>query len=232
MRIQFAQHVPFEDPGAILQWAITKGHEYAITRFYEGDALPAPDSWDTLILMGGPMSIHDEHEYAWLKQEKEVIAQAVSRGKNVVGFCLGAQLIAAALGANVYPNTHKEIGWFPIRLTPEGLSSLHAPGQAWPAELPVFHWHGETFDLPEGAVLLASSAACQHQAFAYGSSVFGFQFHLEMLEDNILSIIENCGDELKEAPYIQSKAEILKTSREEVDRATAVLYKFLDKLGG
>lgn len=229
IRIQFAQHVPFEDPGAILKWAESRGHDYAVTRLYAGEALPSPGSWDWLILMGGPMSVHDEDEFAWLKQEKAAVAGAISSGKVVIGFCLGAQLIAAALGAKVYPNDHKEIGWYPVQWTPGSPAKLRL--SLPPGELPVFHWHGETFDLPAGAALLASSAACRNQAFAYGESVFGFQFHLEMLQSNINAIIGNCGAELQHAPYIQRKEEILKESDRNLEQATALLYEILDHLG-
>ncbi|RED59405.1 type 1 glutamine amidotransferase [Cohnella lupini] len=228
MRIQFAQHVAFEDPGAILKWAEARGHEYTVTRFYAGEELPSPENWDWLIIMGGPMSIHDEDEFPWLKSEKESIRNAISIGKIVIGNCLGSQLIAEALGAKVYKNDQTEIGWFPIEWTPDGQAALYL--ESAPTELPVFHWHGETFDLPEGAVLLASSAACKNQAFAFGINVFAFQFHLEVLRHNILSMIENEEDELKkESPYIQSKTEILKYSHL-ADKATDVLVSFLNEL--
>jgi GMP synthase-like glutamine amidotransferase len=228
MRIQFALHVHFEDPGAILKWAETRGHDYRITRLYAGEELPSLEHWEWLIVMGGPMSIHDEVEHPWLKREKETIAAAISNNKTVIGFCLGAQFIADALGAKVYPNEQKEIGWYPVNWTKEAQSALNL--EALPAELTVFHWHGETYDLPEGATLLASSAACENQAFSYGNNVFGFQFHLEMLQPNIVSILENCRDELATAPYIQSESEIIAASPQLIEQATKLLHDILDQI--
>lgn len=228
MRIQFVQHDSFGDPGAILHWAEWRGHEYDVTRIYAGEELPSLESWDWLVIMGGPMSIHDENEHSWLKREKEIIRKAISNDKIVMGICLGSQLIAEALGANVYNNDQKEIGWFPVQWTMEGPSALHL--QSLPSELPVFHSHVETFDLPEGAVLIASSKACKNQAFAFGSKVFGFQFHFEMLARNVMEMLDNFEDEQQASPNIQSRTEMLTDLHFHVDQATKVLYAFLNQL--
>lgn len=205
MHIHCIQHVPFENPGAIVKWSEQNGHELSITHLYTGEKLPAITDWDMLVVMGGPMSVHDEKEFPWLLEEKRYIGKVIEQDKMVLGICLGSQLIAEALGSKVYPANQKEIGWFPVKWTPTARKLLpNGPEQSM-----VFHWHGETYDLPADAELLASSDICQNQAFIYHSKVIGLQFHLEMLEDNVNRIVEHCGHELVEAPYIQTKQEII-----------------------
>ncbi|BBI34081.1 type 1 glutamine amidotransferase [Cohnella abietis] len=227
MRIQFAQHVPFENPGAIANWAVKQGHTCSVTHLFAGEELPAMDTWDWLVILGGPMSVHDEAKHSWLVGEKSYIAEAIRSNKIVIGICLGAQLIAEALGAKVYPNDQKEIGWYTVKWTSSSLRKTLL--RHFPEETLVFHWHGETYDLPEGAELLASSSACKNQAFVYGNTVFGFQFHLEMLQGNIQLLIENCGDEIKAAPYIQSSEEILNMASN-ADHSVALLDELLDQI--
>ena len=131
-----------------------------------------------MIVMGGPMNIYEEKKYPWLLREKCFIEDATKTGKVVIGICLGAQIIADVLGANVYAGEHKEIGWFPIFRTKEAGESIVF--RDFPSELEVFHWHGDSFDLPSGCIRLAESAACPNQAFIYDERVVGLQFHLEV----------------------------------------------------
>lgn len=205
MRVHYLQHVPFERLGSIEEWLLEKGCETTHTRFYASEMLPDIETIDMLIILGGPMSIHDEAQFPWLAEEKQFVRQAVKSGKVVLGICLGAQLIAAALGARVYPNPEKEIGWFPVRSV-----STAQPGVfRFPPELTAFHWHGETFELPPNAVHLAQSATCTHQAFQVGNTVMGLQFHLETTPKSVSDIIENCREELAPSPYIQTEAAML-----------------------
>lgn len=200
MRIHVLQHVPFEGLGSIAAWLAQRKARVSFTRFYEpAPHLPALAEVDCIIALGGPMSVNDEEELPWLRQEKRFIAGAIADGKAVLGICLGAQLIASALGARVYPGPEKEIGWFPILAEPA------SPGTfAFPASVKVFHWHGETFDLPAGAVRLAASVACRNQAFQLGALVIGLQFHLETTPESAAAILANCADELlANQPYIQ-----------------------------
>ena len=171
MRLHYLQHVCFEGLGSIGQWAQERQYGTSVTRLYCNDVLPDLDTFDMLIVMGGPMGVGDEKCYPWLKSEKEFLSKVIAADKPVLGVCLGAQLLAEVLGARVYPNAEKEIGWFPVQLTEEGRRSGFFQGL--PSELEVFHWHGETFELPQGASLLASSTACRNQAFAYEKRVFG-----------------------------------------------------------
>lgn len=171
------------------------------SRFYESNDLPALSEIDIVIIMGGPMSVHDESEFPWLVEEKRFLREAISAGIPILGICLGAQLLASALGAKIYKNSQKEIGWFDITKVPN-------PGFQFPDTIKVFHWHGETFTLPPGAVHLARSAACEQQAFQYGENIIGLQFHLETTQETINSLIKNCNDELISDIYIQPETSI------------------------
>lgn len=208
VRAHYLQHVPFESPGSILPWLAQHGASVSSTRLFEPHTLPAADDFDLLVVMGGPMSVNDEAEHPWLIGEKRLVRQAIDKGRAVVGVCLGAQVIASALGGRVYRNTAREIGWFPVSATPAPASvSLR-----WPDELTVFHWHGETFDLPSGAVRLASSEGCLNQAFQIGDRVVGLQFHLEATPATVAAMVEHCRHELTPDRYVQSEQDLLATS--------------------
>jgi GMP synthase-like glutamine amidotransferase len=228
LRLHYLQHVAFEDPANILPWAAAHGLPVTGTRLDLGQSLPQPDDYDWLVIMGGPMSVHDGLQYPWLAEEKECIAEAIVREKKVLGVCLGAQLIADVLGAKVLANAHREIGWFPVRLTPEAATSALFPNL--PNTFLAFHWHGETFGLPPGAVHLAESEACRNQAFeCNGGRVLGLQFHLESSLASIRRLIEHCGDELTDGPYIQAPEEML-GNLEYVARVTEVMKVVLDNM--
>jgi len=205
MRAHYFQHVLFEGLGSIEQWLIKYGFDISCTRFFESTLLPANKEIDLLIVMGGPMSVNDEDKFPWLVSEKQFIREAINSGTPVLGICLGAQLIASAMGALVYRNSAKEIGWFPI----DGIAANDSSIYNFPSSMKVFHWHGETFDLPTGATLLAKSDGCENQAFQYGKSVIGLQFHLENTPEATREIVSHCRNELVTAQYIQTEEEIL-----------------------
>jgi GMP synthase-like glutamine amidotransferase len=227
MRVQVFQHVPFEDLGSIRGWLHDYGARVRYTRFFAGDEPPALDGIDMLIAMGGRMSVNDEAAFPWLEAEKQAVREAIAREVPVLGVCLGAQLIASALGARVYPNTVKEIGWFPIQGVRAGGSAFE-----FPPECVVFHWHGETFDLPSGAVHLARSAACEHQAFQVGRHVVGLQFHLEITADGLRGMVENCSNELIGGPYVQPASELLATPTSQTAAANQLMNDVLTHLVG
>ena len=208
MRLHFIQHVPFEGIGNIQGWADNQGWKISGTRIYAGEKLPAPDEFDWLVVMGGPMNIYEEREYPWLATEKEFIKRAIEKDKIVIGICLGAQLIADLLGGPVVRNRCKEIGWFPVTLRPEGGDSL--PFRGFPGQFPALHWHGDTFLPPPGAKMLAESEACSAQAFSFnGERVLGLQFHMESSVESVRALVDNCSDELVDGEYIQSSEEIM-----------------------
>lgn len=226
MKIHYLQHVPFEDPANILGWAELRGHKLSRTLLYEGDALPENDAFDALIIMGGPMSVHDEALYPWLVQEKEFIGKAIAAGKPILGICLGAQLIAECLGAEVMVNPQKEIGWFPVRLTSEVLGLPIAA--ALPYEFNAFHWHGETFGIPKGAVRLGNSEATENQGFLYGDRVIGLQFHLESTRESVAELCSHGEQELLPGPFVQSASMMLAEDKfyKELE---AILLPILDR---
>jgi GMP synthase-like glutamine amidotransferase len=206
MNIHWLQHVSFEGLGEIERWAGRLGHTLSCTRLFARDALPQQEAFQILVVMGGPMGIYDESEYPWLIPEKAFIRATIDAGRPVLGICLGAQLLADVLGAQVKANMEKEIGWFPVTRTndvPSGLSGL------FPEKQTVFHWHGDTFDLPANAVRLYSSAGCCNQAFLYSDRVLALQFHLETTFESAVSLVENCRHELVPGPWIQTEEEII-----------------------
>ena len=226
MKIHYLQHMPDEGLGAIEAWVRQQGARLSATHLYDEQTLPALDDFDWLLVMGGPMNIYQEDEYPWLRAEKRFIRQAIKAGKVVLGFCLGGQLIADALGARVAPNHRMEIGWFELSPVAAGLAPpldrlLHSP-------LSGFHWHGDRFELPDGARLFARSEACDHQGFVYGDRVYAFQFHAEITPDLASRFIEAEG-ELPRGDYVQSpEAMLAEPARfHELNRR---LFAFLDGL--
>lgn len=180
------QHVPFEGPAAIARLLAERGFSLDVRRLDLGAEVPSMlDEGDVLIVMGGPMGVGDigDPEFPFLAREVELLRRVIADDAPMLGVCLGAQLLAHAAGARVYPATHPdgsrcyEVGWGPIRVHHDGATDALVAGL--PAEMVVLHWHGDTFDLPEGALHLASTAACPNQAFRTGSRQFGLQFHCE-----------------------------------------------------
>jgi GMP synthase-like glutamine amidotransferase len=225
MVVRVFQHVPFEDVGSMAGWFEAKKATVEYTRFYADPIIPEKEDMDLLVIMGGPMSVNDEDKFPWLREEKAFVREAVTRGVAVLGVCLGAQLIASALGAKVYPNREKEIGWFPIETAPS------LPGVfAFPTGCTVFHWHGETFDLPPGSTHLARSTACVNQAFQVGRRTMGLQFHLEVTPESARTMVVTCRDELEPGRYIQQESAVLAAPRSLYRKANALMADVLDYL--
>jgi GMP synthase-like glutamine amidotransferase len=201
MRVHYLQHVPFEGLGTIEGTLRARGARIHSTKLYAGEKLPQLDEFDALIVMGGPMSVHDEARLPWLADEKRLVRAAILAGKRVLGICLGAQIIAEVLGGKVIPNAFREIGWFPVTKRSECGSSVLL--NAFPDEILAFHWHGETFSLPDGALLLASSTGCRNQGFVVNDRVVALQFHLEMTMQGARDLIRHCPEDFDGTLYVQ-----------------------------
>jgi GMP synthase-like glutamine amidotransferase len=227
LKIHYFQHVPFEGLGSIEEWISLSGHSLTSTRFFESAILPEISDIDWLIVMGGPMSVNDEKQYPWLAAEKRFIRKAIDEGKTVLGICLGSQLVSAALGAKVYPNKEKEIGWFDIELTCFAKSDKLFCDLG--DRLKVFQWHGDTFDIPEKAVHLAFSKGCKNQAYSYKDKVLALQFHLEPTEISLRQMIDAGREELKSAKYIQTEQELLRNDRF-IEPGREILFTLLNRL--
>jgi GMP synthase (glutamine-hydrolysing) len=180
MRVLVLQHIACEPPGVFEDVLQDRGAALHRVELDEGEPLPDRDAFDAIVAMGGPMSATDDEELTWLAEEKRFIAEAVGAGVPFFGVCLGVQLLAASLGVRVYPGPEPEVGLLPVTLTDEARSD--PVFAALPSTLVTLQWHGDTFDLPEGAVRLAGSPAYENQAFRYRRA-YGVQFHLEVSQE-------------------------------------------------
>src|SRR5208283_2190455 len=188
-----------EGPGTIEDFLRARNIAYSIVEMATGD-VANPADYDTLVMMGGPMSVNESDIYAYIEKEEKLVRDFTADGKRVIGVCLGAQIMAKALGSTVYRGAQKEIGWYDINITEEGLAderirrlAMHPHTGDIERKFKVFHWHGETFDIPDAAVRLASSALFPNQAFRYGKNAFAFQFHIEVQKNMVFEWLKNEG---------------------------------------
>ncbi len=223
MHIHFIQHVAFEYPGSIIDWATENNHSTNFTMVFDSPDFPSPQQYDMLVILGGPMGVYEEDIYPWMIFEKQCIRAAVDANKKVFGVCLGAQFIANVLGKEVYPHSAKEIGWWPVQK-----AGTHKLTEALPAEFITFHWHGDTFDLPEGAVQLFKTGVCAQQGFVYNDHVAALQFHMEVKEDLLNGMTEHEGNELTGEGYVQSEETIKQYIQAEAPKQAAYMKAFLD----
>ena len=211
MRIHCLQHLKNETLGNIGTWITRKGYRLTKTLPYEDSLFPDPEEFDLLLIMGGTMSVYQEEDYPWLKPEKEFVRKVIETGKPVLGSCFGAQMIADVLGGKVTKNPYKEIGWHTVRSIegekPDRKRSSKLPACMFP-EFTGFMWHGDTFEIPAGAVKLFESEACPNQGFIYNGNVIGLQFHPEADRKWIRNLIKDSGHELVPGKYIRSEKEI------------------------
>ena len=191
MSVLILKNTASEGPGTIQDFLHERGMYYKIVDCVTDD-IPGSRDFDTLVMLGGPMSVNEEEIYPYIGREIALVKEFVAGGKKVFGICLGAQIMAKALGAKVYRGPEKEIGWYDIELTDEGIRdplmkklAINPGAGDFLTRFKVFHWHGETFDIPVGALRLAKSELYPHQAFRYGEGAYAFQFHIEVRKEMI-----------------------------------------------
>lgn len=224
MNILAFRHFEFDDTSAIDKWAKWGGHQLTVVNPADGLVEEWLDWVELLLILGGPMSVYEEEAYPWLIEEKRFVKAALNKRIKTIGICLGAQMLAEVLGAKVYRHSVKEIGWHALERTEE----QHPWLEQMPNTFYSFQWHGDTFELPAGARLLARSEACGHQAFAYDSHILALQFHLETTPACMEQMLTRWESELVESPYIQSASHI----RENINRVAAsfqILHQVLDQ---
>jgi GMP synthase (glutamine-hydrolysing) len=241
-KLLVVQHVPHEILGTLNPLLKRAGFRIRYVNFARyPEAQPSLDGYHGLVVLGGPMSVNDDDRFPHLTTEMKLIEQAMKRNLPVLGICLGAQLIAKTLGAGVYPNDEKEIGWYDVSPTREaGSDPLLVEFRETEK---IFQWHGDTFDIPKSAVHLAFSPLCANQAFRYGENVYGFQFHLEVDEpmikrwlrvsenreeiESLLGKVDPGGIETATAEYIQRLHELGDRVFSELIKLFGVQKKFL-----
>ncbi|MBI4683731.1 MAG: type 1 glutamine amidotransferase [Nitrospirae bacterium] len=187
MAVLIIKNTHTEGPGTIEGFLKTASIPFVVSEIGSGEQPPDIEGFDSLIIMGGPMGVYEMEKYPFLKKEAKIIEKTINRGVRVLGICLGSQMIAHVLGARVYPGTEKEIGWYDVHVTLDGARDHVFRTLTEPASscFPAFQWHGDTFDLPQGAIRLASSKLYMNQAFRYGDNCYALQFHIEVTPDMI-----------------------------------------------
>lgn len=225
MHIHFLQHVPFEGLGCMEEWFKKEQAEITSTQLYQDPVFPEPEQIDWLVIMGGPMSANDNYKYPWMIKEKRFIEKAIMAQKKIIGVCLGAQLIADVLGAKITKNPETEIGWFEVsKVEGEKSSDIF---KNFPEKADVFHWHGETFELPQRATRIFESQACRNQGFLIDDQILGLQFHFEITEGGAKKLIDACRDEMIPARYVQTEQEIL-SAPGRFEKINSLMYDVLE----
>ena len=241
MRVLAIRHIPREGAGTLETFLSKRKISLNYWDIAENPSEPSDLlEYDCYVILGGPMGVYEEDTYPFIRKEVVLIQTLIAAQKPMLGICLGSQLIAKALGADVRKGPKKEIGWYGVALTQEGredtsFAQLLNSGRAFPSDLTVFQWHGDTYDLPQGASELAYSALYRYQAFRYGTCVYGLQFHIEMTERMIREWITAGADELVSVKKGIDPSRILKDSPvhlSELQKKAFHFYEaFFEKMG-
>lgn len=210
MIIYCLHHIEFETFGNLKEWALFNDHVLETVNPSMCNSFLSPDDFDILVIMGGTMSVYEENKYPWLRKEKAFVRKVLEAGKPILGICFGGQMLAEILGAVVCSNMYKEMGWHNVRKTAECESVFID----LPREFPVFQWHGDTFGIPEDAVKLFESEACENQGFIYNNNVIGLQFHPEANDMWIRELINHRKSDLTEGKYVCREETMLHRSME------------------
>lgn len=224
MKIHCIRHEPFEGLACILNWIEEHNHKLTFTHIHLGQSFPAEIDFDLLIVMGGTASLYDHKNSGWLKAQKNFIKRTLSADKKVIGICLGAQILAMVLGAEVYKNKQKEIGWYTTYFNDAAREAL----PFLPEKLESFHWHGDTFDIPDGATRIASSDVTPNQGFIYKNQILALQFHLELTEESLQKITRALKSELSKKQSTVQDSEQIMGRKELIASNNLLMYSILD----
>lgn len=229
MNILCISHATFEKLGYIETWANKNNHVIRKVNPFRGETLPKIDDFDFIIIMGGPQSTMQMENDPYLLDEIKLIKEAIRQEKRILGVCLGAQLVAEALGAKTEPSPHREVGMYLVELLDD---AKHDPVfRHFPHKFEVMHWHSDMPGMPEGASLLAKSEGCPRQAFRYGDRIYGFQFHFEMTKSLLHGMVENClSDIIEKGKYVRPVKEILETDCSEINLKLESVLNYLANL--
>ncbi len=220
-RVAVFQHAEGEWIGSMTDWFAGKDFELQTYRLDLNEALPTVEQFDWLLIMGGPMSAYDEDVHPWLVAEKKIIKAAIESDKTILGICLGGQLIASAMGADVYRNTQQEVGWYEITKTNSCATWM-------PDSIVPLSWHSDCFDLPDGAIPFASTAVTPHQGFKLGENVWALQFHLEAQANTAADFLALDDEGLPTGEYVQTEAEIF--SSEHLKQSRLAAFNLLEQM--
>jgi GMP synthase-like glutamine amidotransferase len=228
MKFLVLQHNEYDDAGSIIEWTMKHGHILTTVVLIKDEALPRALDFDVLVIMGGTMNVYEEDKFPWLVEEKVFIKRAVDAGKIVIGFCLGGQLLAVALGGKVTQNNELEGGWFPVHFNKT--AQEHPVLSVFKESAVIFQWHFDTFSvLPENAKLIASNDACAHHGFIYNNNVFAFQFHLEPTYQTIYFFARELTKIGVTGRFVQSGDEMTKHP-EHIEAMNKLMFEFLDRI--
>ena len=223
------QHLPNEGPGHAAKWLAAHGHSLTFTKLFESNPVfPALADFDGLLILGGAMSVHDESTFPWLRDEKTFLREVLRAGKITLAICLGAQLLAEALGAEVRPNHEPEIGFWTVRFSTKARE--HPLLRGWPEKAAVLHWHVDTFTVPPGAIRVGMSAGCATQGFVWGDGVIGLQFHPEMTVEMVGQLMAFEGHDMAEEQEFVQTAEQIRAKLKSVWKGRKLLESLLANL--
>lgn len=229
MKILIITHASFEKAGSIKTWAEMHGHQMVEVKPYEGEMLPEVKDYDLIVVMGGPQSPLTIEETPYLKDEIQLLVQAIKLNKKIIGVCLGAQLIGEALGAKTEKSPNREIGNYQIVLLQDAKDDVIF--SKFSQKFAVMHWHNDMPGIPDGAILLAASDGCPRQIYRYGDRVYGFQCHFELTKDLVVEMIKHCHEDIKAGGrYVMTPEELINVNYDPINEKLNSVLDYLSAL--